>query len=115
YVSVGERLQHFELEAVDENINNRFLYKDNSTTPLASYTVVLAGRAILKITVYATFRHSYGDSKSRPVLTLRELQILGECLPGTWGLYCNKSCPSYCPVTCPQEEGSCHIVHEGEI
>nr|KAI8754777.1 hypothetical protein BgiMline_013243 [Biomphalaria glabrata] len=82
YVSVGERLQHFELEAVDENINNRFLYKDNSTTPLASYTVVLAGRAILKITVYATFRHSYGDSKSRPVLTLRELQILGvRCTP----------------------------------
>ncbi|KAK0064896.1 cell death abnormality protein 1 [Biomphalaria pfeifferi] len=107
-ILIGHRLRNFELKALDENGDSQFRYKDKNSEPLHNYTVVIAGKKIIKIIVYATYSYFY----EKPVLALRELQIFGECLPGTWGLYCNKSCPSYCQVTCTQEEGSCDLVHE---
>uniref|UniRef100_A0A2C9L2A2 Uncharacterized protein n=1 Tax=Biomphalaria glabrata TaxID=6526 RepID=A0A2C9L2A2_BIOGL len=115
-VSVGERLKNFELQGLDENNSTEFSFKDSNTSPLYNYTVVIAGKRMNTMLVNASSADTYyGAKRQLPVLTIRELEIYGECLPGTWGLYCNQSCPSYCPVTCTQEEGSCHLILEGEI
>ncbi|KAK0064897.1 platelet endothelial aggregation receptor 1-like isoform X2 [Biomphalaria pfeifferi] len=88
-VSVGERLQNFELLALDENRYIRFYHKDNSTLPMSNYTVVMAMTSILEIKVYATFKYAYGDYPMVPVLTLSEVEVYGECCPGSLEFYCN--------------------------
>ncbi|KAH9494734.1 hypothetical protein Btru_017742 [Bulinus truncatus] len=40
------------------------------------------------------------------VLSLCEVEIYGECAPGTWGLNCTK-CPPSCDLSCNVDDGRC--------
>ncbi|KAK0069952.1 adhesion G protein-coupled receptor E2, partial [Biomphalaria pfeifferi] len=105
-------LKYFELKGLDENNCSQFSYKDNNTSPLYIYTVGIAGKKMNKIFLYATEVTNYKNKTWSPVVKLREVEIYGECLPGTWGFSCNQSCPTQCPVTCTQEDGLCNLLRE---
>ncbi|KAK6990654.1 adhesion G protein-coupled receptor E2 [Biomphalaria glabrata] len=106
--TLRDYLKYFELKGLDENNCTQFSYKDNNTAPFYIYSIGIAGKKMNKIFVYATEVTKTRD----PTVTLREVEIYGECLPGTWGLSCNQSCPTKCPVSCTQEDGLCNLLRE---
>uniref|UniRef100_A0A2C9M1L1 C1q domain-containing protein n=1 Tax=Biomphalaria glabrata TaxID=6526 RepID=A0A2C9M1L1_BIOGL len=99
------RLHNFQLEALDANSKNLWKYQDQSTDVLSVYNVTKIQSqpvAILKVKP----RQKLPIDASY-VATLCELQVFGECVPGTWGLDCSKSCPAQCPTWCQQDTGLC--------
>ncbi|KAK6991109.1 BgMsFReDn8 [Biomphalaria glabrata] len=40
-------------------------------------------------------------------ISLCEVSVYGECVPGTWDIDCTKSCDSHCPDSCNEMDGSC--------
>ncbi|XP_055884494.1 uncharacterized protein LOC106076304 [Biomphalaria glabrata] len=43
------------------------------------------------------------------ILSLCEVSVYGECVPGRWGLDCKQSCGSQCPGSCNEFDGTCPV------
>ncbi|KAH9523232.1 hypothetical protein Btru_066168 [Bulinus truncatus] len=98
------RLQYFKLETFDAKNNVLWWYQDKREI-LNVYTVTsIMKDPVSKIKISATNRVD-----NVVVLTLCELLVFGECVPGTWGLDCNQTCPEECDTLCHPENGTCAL------
>ncbi|KAH9494704.1 Fucolectin-1, partial [Bulinus truncatus] len=98
------RLQNFKLAMFDDDNDNIWSYQDARGT-LDVYTIYKWQESIMsKIRISPTSKEVWDTSF---YLTLCEVEVYGECVAGSWGLECNKTCPSDCPLWCHQETGQC--------
>ncbi|KAH9523238.1 hypothetical protein Btru_066180 [Bulinus truncatus] len=98
------RLQYFKLETFDAKNNVLWRYQDKRDI-LNVYTVTsIMKDPVSKIKISATNRVD-----NWVVLTLCEVLVFGECVPGTWGLDCNQTCPEDCDTLCHPENGACGL------
>ncbi|KAH9494721.1 hypothetical protein Btru_017716 [Bulinus truncatus] len=101
----SDRLRYFRLETLDINNNILWTYQDTRET-LQVYTVTSVQRyPVCKVRITPT-----NSINNQVVLTLCEVMVFGDCIPGTWGLECNETCPRKCNNTsCNQDTGVCPL------
>ncbi|KAH9489055.1 hypothetical protein Btru_059356 [Bulinus truncatus] len=98
-----DRLKNFKLETLNAANNILWTYQDTHET-LPIYTVSVQKNNVSEVRIYPTYRI---PEETHIVLTLCEVEIYGECVPGIWGLDCDKTCPQGCSTTCHQDSGQC--------
>ncbi|KAH9494709.1 hypothetical protein Btru_017653 [Bulinus truncatus] len=98
------RLYNLKLELFDANNYNTWTHQDTSGirdvyTFFNGQTSIMSKLRISLAVKDNLYEYAY--------LTLCEVEVYGECVAGSWGLECNKTCPSDCPLWCHQDTGQC--------
>ncbi|XP_055887211.1 uncharacterized protein LOC106074751 isoform X2 [Biomphalaria glabrata] len=99
------RLKNFILTSLDINNNTLWTYQDTTPEAALIYTFTrLQSDPISRIRIVPTVKES---SDTQYVVALCEVLMYGDCVPGSWGLECDKTCPVECPASCQPETGKC--------
>ncbi|KAH9492070.1 hypothetical protein Btru_026747 [Bulinus truncatus] len=102
------RLRSFYVEIFNSTQQKTFEYEDRSTVGQAVYEFNVNSRIAKQVVVSVKHKSPYQDDK-KPVLTICELEVYGECPPGKWGLTCSNDCPEHCSNYCHIDDGSCNV------
>ncbi|KAH9492068.1 hypothetical protein Btru_026739, partial [Bulinus truncatus] len=100
------RLSTFYLELFNNTQRKTFDYQDRSTVGQAVYDVYVNNSMAKQVVVYVKHK-AHTDVK--PILTICEMEVYGECPPGKWGLTCSNDCPEHCARYCHIDDGSCNV------
>ncbi|KAK0065110.1 cell death abnormality protein 1 [Biomphalaria pfeifferi] len=101
------RLKNFNLTAFDINNKALWSYQDQNPEKSLIYTFTrFESDPVSKIRIVPKSKESYD---TQYILTLCEVFMYGDCVPGNWGLECNNTCPVECPGSCHQGTGTCFI------
>uniref|UniRef100_A0A2C9K8C0 C1q domain-containing protein n=1 Tax=Biomphalaria glabrata TaxID=6526 RepID=A0A2C9K8C0_BIOGL len=99
------RLKKFKLEAFDEGNKSIWSYQDANENPLSVYTF---SKILIKPVATIQIKPTYLiPTENALTLTLCEVEVFGECAPGSFGLNCSAKCPTECPTRCQQDSGIC--------
>ncbi|KAH9491432.1 hypothetical protein Btru_032161 [Bulinus truncatus] len=106
-----ERLTQFKLQAMGSSGDVVFAYNVSSLSVMPLYDVTVhPSKPIVQITISTALstlmRDKYGYQNL--ILTLCEVELYGDCAPGTWGLECDKVCPTQCNDSCHHGTGECY-------
>uniref|UniRef100_A0A2C9M7R8 Uncharacterized protein n=1 Tax=Biomphalaria glabrata TaxID=6526 RepID=A0A2C9M7R8_BIOGL len=103
----SNRLKNFSLTAFDNSGESLWTHRDTNTNtdaPLIYEFTQIQKNGLFKITINPTYREKVS---SYLIVSLCEVFMYGECVPGNWSLYCNQSCTGECPTWCQQDTGTC--------
>ncbi|XP_055887198.1 receptor-type tyrosine-protein phosphatase alpha-like isoform X1 [Biomphalaria glabrata] len=101
------RLKNFIMTAFDNSGKSLWTHRDTNTNtdaPLIYEFTQIQENGLFKITISPTYRETVSSSL---IVSLCEVFMYGECVPGNWGLYCNQTCPEECSTLCQQDTGNC--------
>ncbi|KAH9492071.1 Receptor-type tyrosine-protein phosphatase zeta [Bulinus truncatus] len=102
------RLRSFYLEIFNSTQQKTFEYEDRSTVGQAVYEVNVNNSLAKQVVVSVKHKSPYHNDE-KPILTICEMEVYGECPPGKWGLTCINSCPEHCARSCHIDDGSCNV------
>ncbi|KAK0065100.1 multiple epidermal growth factor-like domains 10 [Biomphalaria pfeifferi] len=101
----SNRLKNFILTSFDINNNTLWTYQDTSPEVALIYTFTrLQSNPVSRIRIVPTTKESFDDQY---IVSLCEVLMYGDCVPGNWGLECKKTCPVECPASCQPDTGKC--------
>ncbi|XP_055884492.1 uncharacterized protein LOC129926172 [Biomphalaria glabrata] len=101
------RLKNFILTTFDINNKTLLTYQDLSPEAADIYTFpVRPHYPVSRIGIIPTDRDQKWDG-DKFIVTICEIFMFGECMPGVWDLDCRHKCPEECPSWCQQDTGKC--------
>ncbi|KAH9494596.1 hypothetical protein Btru_019958 [Bulinus truncatus] len=108
-IKCKRRLDHFTLTLLDSQ--NRIIqrYQDKTNYSNLIYTVLFPEQhlPVWRVSVCAT-SVSCGDKYPILCVSWRRMEVNTRyCVPGTWGLDCDKACPTSCNTSCSTMDGTC--------